>query len=113
MTMKLLTIRQALRVLYLLFIIVPYNTTVKAQGIYQDWGTTYQGGTDNIGVVFSTDSSTTKQYWFTDAHPTGRTVRQLSLTSSGQYNVSDLKQGVYLLRLINDKEVVVARFVKL
>ena len=43
----------------------------------------------------------------------GRTVRQLSLTSSNQYNVSDLRQGVYVLRLVNDKEVVVARFIKL
>ena len=43
----------------------------------------------------------------------GRTIRQLSLATSNQFNVSDLKRGVYLLRFANDQEVVMARFIKL
>ena len=31
------------------------SATGFAQGIYQFWGTTYLGGTDDIGVMFKTD----------------------------------------------------------
>jgi len=56
--MKLFPICRPLRLVSLMIIIVfVYCPILQAQGIYQNWGSTYQGGTDNIGVVFSTDSS--------------------------------------------------------
>lgn len=45
------------RLLLLLSIISVYTSSLKAQGIYQNWGVTYEGGPDNAGVIFSTDSS--------------------------------------------------------
>ncbi len=33
-----------------------FHSTIKAQGIYQLWGTTPFGGNDNTGVMFSTDA---------------------------------------------------------
>ena len=44
------------RVFILLGILIISSEIIKAQGIYQLWGTTANGGNDNTGVMFSTDA---------------------------------------------------------
>lgn len=43
----------------------------------------------------------------------GKIIRQLSPAVSNQYNVSDLEQGMYIIRFLNGKEVKLVRFIKL
>jgi len=70
-----------LRLFILLYIFSFFSHSVKAQGIYQNWGVTFQGGSDDIGVIFSTDSSGAhlkSKYIFTytnkGAHPNQTTM---------------------------------------
>lgn len=42
--------------IFLAVFIVLTGLSLPAQGIYQMWGMTMEGGTDNVGVIFSTDA---------------------------------------------------------
>ena len=41
----------------ILLVLLFFNSPVNSQGIYQNWGMTPSGGANNLGVIFSTDST--------------------------------------------------------
>ena len=84
------------KVFILLAILFISSTTIKAQGIYQLWGTTQYGGNDNTGVMFSTDAignQFTSRHQFNSYNPGANPMYSELIEYNGKFYGMTLNGG--------------------